>query len=233
MAQATPSCQGELIPCAPRSIVLWKESVWGAQNGGHWNVCKLPKMASVCQRGAKVGTTLLVVAGRQPRGCREEEREIFHFPFLRREVGGWFGISALLQKSPRFCFKGIKVKNLKSRKKRFGFLIQQNVSAGLKWKGFQHVASGRNSGNFINSCQPAANPTPLSSCLQMTAHKKKSISSQFSCLWALNSLPLNTLTIIRRGNGNETRIKTLSPDCKIIKWAFNQDHHFPPFLFIC
>lgn len=71
-------------------------------------MCKLPKTASVCQRGAKVGTTLLVVAGRQPRGCREEEREIFHFPVLKAP-SGWLVLNrCLASEVTKVLFQGDK-----------------------------------------------------------------------------------------------------------------------------
>jgi len=80
----------------------------------------------------------------------------------------------LLQKPLKFWFKGISAKNLKSRKKGVGFLSQQNVSVGLKRKGFQHIAWEEVWEVFsvpVNLQQMLLFP----SCLEMAAYYKKNI----------------------------------------------------------
>lgn len=66
-------------------------------------------------------------------GNAERKREEgFTSLFLRQKEGWGFFFNQRFQKSLKFCFKGINIKNLKSRRKGIGFLNQQNDSVGLK-----------------------------------------------------------------------------------------------------
>lgn len=91
---------------------------------------------------------------------RDAERREWSFSslFLRQE-GGWvFWINILLQKVTKVLSQGHKkIENLKSRRKGVGFLGHQNVSVGLDWKSFQHIAWEEILEILCNSSHPAAN----------------------------------------------------------------------------
>lgn len=183
LVEVTLSCGG-LNPLGVLSILHWANLSEGPQTGNDprmgWDFWEDNLSRSSGKGWGWAGEKYFATCGQSRCPGRDAEKREWSFTSLfLRQKGGWvFWINILLQKVTKVLSQGHKNnENLKSRRKGVGFLGHQNVSVGLDWKNFQHIAWEEILEIFLQFQSPCSKCFFSPSCLEMAVYIKNSIYS--------------------------------------------------------